>query len=399
MGWLGDTFGSIGSAAGKISGTVAGGIPGLVLGGKFGNAVEEKISPSKPQSYDSSGRPIAPEYQPAYDPNTMALSPEMAGWMQSHGQSVDQLQHEATRSGISPYTQMALQEQDRQMGMSRDSNRRTSAAAAATAQDNLAAHGGLSSGARERIQEGAVNDTMGLNQTAAAGRATNDAQLRMNDEQNRLQQLQTAGSLSLDQARIMGQANQFDIGNQIQENQARNAYGMDRYHEAGNIYGADKTAQAMPQGGGSSFICTALRARGMMSTRETVRMTQFMLKSIISCAHFFSWYFRHGAKAIEAAERQNFNFIMIKGRFVNEIIELIDRDLFEAAQATYMHRAGAFCVQFLGTKCGFKESMTKPSFIKGLFYLPKVLILPQTWKWAYGYYKAKQKKKVVSYAA
>jgi hypothetical protein len=193
-------------------------------------------------------RPAEPQYQPAYDPTTMALAPKLQSFFDEHGGAIKQYMNEAQRKGLSPYSMLALQEQERQGTMSRDSNRRTAGAASAQARADLARSGGLSSGARERVATNAENDLMGLNQQTSATQLDNNAQLRMNDERNRLMELQQAGTFSLDQGRLYGQANQFDLGQQTQENQSKNAFAMDRYNAQMQAWAAEQQARATPQG-------------------------------------------------------------------------------------------------------------------------------------------------------
>lgn len=327
-------------------------------------------------AFDPYGRPLPPEYNPAYNPNTMNLN-------RGNG-AFDRLQQEGMRNGPSRATGMMKSEQERQALMSRDSNAQVAAGSAAKGRSDLAARGGLSSGARERVEQNATNDVLNLNQKTAATKAGNMAQLGINDEQNRLQQLAQAS-----QAKTM--SNQFDIGNEINANRDINAWNQNQYNEAMRAYGANQTANAQVQAsqGGSSFICTALRDHGLMSLREQVLMTNFMLRSLATCGDFFAWYFGVGKDAIDVANRQKFDFSAIKTQFVDDILDTLEKAGLETAQTLYIERAGAFCQMFLGTDCGYKHSMAEPGLFKSVAALPMVFARLQTWVWLKGYIGSK----------
>ena len=154
---------------------------------------------------------------------------------------VNLLRSEATRQGMSPFAQAALQAARERAG-------RSTASQVATQQANLAARGGLSSGARERISQGGAAQLgqlerqigqdifqSDLAQRAGALRALPGAEVA-----------QTAPYLQL--ANLQQGARQFDIGT------AQNAYAsllaaqLERQRNIADILGSEATAQGLERG-------------------------------------------------------------------------------------------------------------------------------------------------------
>lgn len=334
---------------------------------------------------DGSGQPTPPGYVPAYDPSTMSLTA-------SSNPFLAQLDSDAMSTGPSKIANLETTESNRQGLMARDNNAQTAGGNAAKADSDLAASGGLSSGARERVQMNANNDVLNLNQKSNQQVQANDAQIGINDAQNRLSELSTAANTANSQ-------NEFNIGNEITAGNSLNAYNQNLFAQNASMYGANQTAQAQiaaaNKPSGTSFICTALREAGLMSTRETVQMTSFMLKSILTRADFFAWYFTRGKEATKLAKIQGFDFSAgdFKKRMVDQILSCEREFGAPSAQSLYIMRTGEFCTQVLG-ECGYKSTMAEVGIAKSLLALPKVFLLPQTWVWLRGYFGAKIDRKI-----
>jgi hypothetical protein len=345
-------------------------------------------------------------YSSTYDPKTMDMLPgvqsQLAG-INVDPRGMDQFREEALRSGPSAWANLS---RSRQAGMARDA--RASAAAevagaGATARSTLAMRGGLDSGARERIARGGAKDRLMSSQLIGHDAAANDAQIGINDEQNRIQQLgmlpgmeNTALQPAFQKLNLWGQAKQNDVKNQMTDNLGKNAFDLGQYEADMNAWGAGQTAKAQEHAAdnsGSSFICTALRDDGLMSRRETALMTKFMLGGLFARADFFAWYFRHGKQAIELARRQNFDFSRIKHEYVDEILAEMEKNGVEAAQDMYIRRAGRFVMQFLGVQAGYDLSLATKNPVRALLAIPRVFSLPSTWKWAYNYFVPRAKRR------
>ncbi len=335
-------------------------------------------------------QPIAPKYSPGWNPETDTVTD---GVMSNFDQrALNRFRGEALRTGPSVWAGLAKKSVGMQEADMRERAARDAASGTATARNQLAMRGGMTGGGAERVAQDGARNYMSMNQEIGRQSADNMAQIDLNDEQNRIQQLGMMPGMEAQKAQLFGQSRSFDVGQKMGESTRLNAFNAQKYSDDMGAYSAWMTGKAQENaGGGSSFICTALRAHGLMSRKETKEMTRFMLDSLVSRADFFAWYFRNGQKAIELAERQNFDWIAIKARFVDEILEIRDRQGMVAAQNAYAERAGAFVTQFLG-ECGYTPSLAQPGLLKGLLKLPLVFTLPGTWKWAYAYFTPRVKK-------
>lgn len=231
MSWFGDNFGGI-----------AGAMVGGPLGWVAGNNAQTMLNGGTPgqMMLDSSGRPIPPEYRPSYDKNKQGLQ-------LANNDFLNQLNQEAMRKGPSKSANLMNLESDRQGLLARDNNAQTAGGNAAKARSDLAARGGLSSGARERVEQNANNDVLNLNQKTNQQVQANRAQIGINDEQNRLGQLQSSATMK-------NQQNVFDIGNQIHEGDQLNAYNQNLYNQNMQAYGANQTANAQLQAAKPGFL-------------------------------------------------------------------------------------------------------------------------------------------------
>lgn len=135
---------------------------------------------------------------------------------------------------------------------------------------------------------------------------------------------------------------------------------------------------APTQNSGTSFICTMLRSKGLMSAKESLIMTKFMLKSLIPRSDFFVWYFKHGKHAVERADKAGFDWSEIKKEFVDDIISLIKEGKFVEAQNLYAGRTGDFCTAF-GAK-GFEEKMASERFV-AMFNFPRLFFIGNCQQW------------------
>lgn len=115
-----------------------------------------------------------------------------------------------------------------------------------------------------------------------------------------------------------------------------------------------------PSGGGTSFICTMLRSKKLMNGKETLIMTQFMLKSMIQRSDFLVWYFKHGKKAVDMAESEGFDWGSIKSLFVDEIIDLLKQGKMREAQNLYIERTGTFCSHYGAKEFNYKLAVYRP---------------------------------------
>jgi hypothetical protein len=142
--------------------------------------------------------------------------------------------------------------------------------------------------------------------------------------------------------------------------------------------GAAKQLPSAPDSGGTSFICTMLRSKKLMNAKETFIMTQFMLKSMIQRSDFLVWYFKHGKKAVEAAEMEGFDWSTIKKLFVDDIIDLLKEGKFVQAQNLYIHRTGTFCSHYGVDNFNQKLATYR---LSGMLHFPRLFFVNNCMKW------------------
>lgn len=128
---------------------------------------------------------------------------------------------------------------------------------------------------------------------------------------------------------------------------------------------------APSSGGGTSFICTMLRSKGLMTSKESFIMTKFMIGSMFSRANFLVWYFQHGKAAVDRAEKENFNWAGVKSIFVDDIIALINEGKIIEAQNNYIHATGVLC-SVHGAR-GFTSKLSTPSPF-AVLYFPRLFL-------------------------
>lgn len=127
-----------------------------------------------------------------------------------------------------------------------------------------------------------------------------------------------------------------------------------------------------PSGGGAtSFICTMLRSKGLMTSKESFIMTKFMIGSMFSRANFLVWYFKHGKTAVDRAEQEGYNWAGVKSIFVDDIIALINEGKIVEAQNKYIHATGVLC-SVHGAE-GFTSKLTTPSPF-AVLYFPRLFL-------------------------
>lgn len=187
---------------------------------------------------DASGRPIRPEFVSIGDTKT--------GLLQEPYQLKDMLD----RSGYEAFMGEALrtpgtQSKWAQMAQAQGLNQlaQSQAGQLAQAKSGLAMQGGLRGGQRERLAaQGA--------QAGLLGGQKLRSDIAMQDEQKRMQLLQQAPGVALQQAQYDQGLQKYNIGAALGELAQKRAYDAGVYGDAMKAWGAEKTAQASGGGGG-----------------------------------------------------------------------------------------------------------------------------------------------------
>lgn len=204
-------------------------------------------------------QPDMPSYTPAYDPATMGISGEIDKALPGLGldrSGLNAFKSDAMRKGPSEWANRAVQDQNYLAMDARDQGAKNSAGATATARAQLAARGGLSSGAAERLAQGGADNFLNMSQGVNDLKTKNVMQIGMNDEQNRISQLGqlpgmeiAAGNYDtgLEDMKLKGM--QYDTTNEINANNNLNQWNMGMADIAGQQWGAMKTADAQKHEG------------------------------------------------------------------------------------------------------------------------------------------------------
>lgn len=215
--------GALGSAFGT-GGTVLGGLLGG-LGGKGGAFAPQPPPPYNPGSYKDrtgiyAGAPEIPGYQ--------QYGPEL------NTQGLEKYRQEATRTGPSAWAGLMGKQQEQEYQKALEASRGQLASQTAGAESALAMRGGLSSGARERLQKQGLLAQMQAGQNLSQQKSANLLQAAINDEQNRIAQLGALPGMEL-QALAPSRTRE----------EALNRYAQDKYRTEAGIWGAGQQASMM----------------------------------------------------------------------------------------------------------------------------------------------------------
>lgn len=159
------------------------------------------------------------------------------------------LNQKATQQGNSPWLNMQLQKQGMEQQQALGHVGAQTNAATANARAGLAMRGGLSGGAAERLARGGATDMNAARQGIMQQGNQNRLNLGIQDETNKNQLLgQAVGANQAQNAQNIG-IGQFNAQNTLAENNANNAFDMNKYSEQMKAYGAGKSANAMANSG------------------------------------------------------------------------------------------------------------------------------------------------------
>lgn len=227
------------------------------------NSMADANSGTGPWAYP--GAP-APYHSTLPSQNLAGQTQQTLGGINLDRSGLDKFQAEAMRNGPSAWAGMAKADQNRIASQAQSGAAAQAQGQTAQASNNLAMRGGLDSGARERLATAGGQNYMNMSQHINDTNAGNQNQIGMNDETNRIQQLSMVPGMQvqslqpdLQKAQMQGQAQMFDIGNQMKDASQQNQYNLGVYGNqmAGWAAGkqADETAKPSPGlFGGSGFL-------------------------------------------------------------------------------------------------------------------------------------------------
>lgn len=215
----------------------------------WGAAAQPSQGPTASQSLLNLAMNGMPVYTPTYDPNTMSMTAALKELSPEYTKGFNQYRDEALRKGPSRWLNMSMANNALKMQDAREKAKLETAGEAASAMDNLAAMGGISSGARERIQEQGQKNAMSMSQDLTRQGNLADLNMGVQDETNRVGQLQNLTGMEDTKLKEWESAKQTDYTNISNERQRLNDYNMKKYSARMEALAAERQAQATENAG------------------------------------------------------------------------------------------------------------------------------------------------------
>lgn len=214
--------------------------------------------PKNPYAPYFSGTPGSVPYTPNYDPS-MAITPDIQSRLDAlkpNTQGLEAFRAGALRTGASPWALLSYKKEYANENDARERAKREAMGATAGARTDLAMHGGLSSGARERVARSGMRDLLSMSQDVGRQGDVNRLGIDVQDEQNRISQLSMLPGMEnqvfqgdLAKEGMYENAKNTDLSRQIAENQNKNAYNTHLYDTQMSAWAAQKQADATENAG------------------------------------------------------------------------------------------------------------------------------------------------------
>lgn len=203
----------------------------------------------KPQTPFDEVQPGDPGYTAAYDPNTMSMTKELQSLYPQYSQGFNMLRDQALNKGPSGWLTATKQANAGQAANDREHAMVENQGNTASARDQLASIGGLTSGARERVAEQGQKNYMNMSQGLTRDENLNNLNAGVTDQSNHLKQLSDLTGQEEGKMKDWESAKQTDIGNTMAETQRVNDYNMALYQRKMETWAADKQANATENSG------------------------------------------------------------------------------------------------------------------------------------------------------
>lgn len=206
------------------------------------------------------GQPSSPGYTSPMTgvPSLGADASQLLSGNQLDTSGLNEFQSQAESQGPSQWAQQAEGQQNYLAMQAKDQGAATTAGQTATAQAALAAKGGLSGGAAERLAQGGANNYLNMTQGINNTETGNNMQIGMNDQQNKLSMLGQlpgmqlgAANFGLNQAQTQLGADTNDASNIYNANNSLNNFNMNAYGQAMGGFGAQQEALGQASAGKS----------------------------------------------------------------------------------------------------------------------------------------------------
>lgn len=197
-------------------------------------------------------QPVYTPYVQGYDPRTMSMLSDLEELWPQYSKGYDAFKEEALRKGPSQWLNMSRLAADLKTRDQKEKGRQEVAGATAAAKNNLAAGGGLSSGARERAEEQGQKNVMSMSQGLTRENNLNDLNMNIQDEGNRVTQLQALPGMEKENLKMWQTAKGQDVANQTAETGRLNNYNMTKYQADMSAWAGAKQADATANSGKDS---------------------------------------------------------------------------------------------------------------------------------------------------
>lgn len=202
--------------------------------------------------FDPSGNVMVAPY-PTFNPSfNMGTQSDVANLQQispQYSQGFNALRSQALNQGPSTWLNMSQMQNQMKMEDALNKGHQSVAAATAGGENALAAGGGLSSGARERLQEQGGVNTMNMDQGVQRTGMEQNLGLESQDQSNRVSQLNNLVSDENTKQGQWNQAFQSDVTNQQHNVDQQNQFNMNQYNTQMQAWGAQQQANATANSG------------------------------------------------------------------------------------------------------------------------------------------------------
>ena len=224
--------------------------------------------------------------------------------------------------------------------------------------------------------------------TAAAAQLEQNAltaNSRRTFEENSAIADQATQDRALQQFSTFTQANaQFDIGQEQKEKAIElqaslgftNLLGTERnsirQEQAANLLAFQEKSSG---GGGTSFLCTHLRSKGLMSNKESLDMFSIMIKAVILKPRFLFWYLNNMKPVVDSLNMSIEALYALKRVSVNAVLEEKKCKGIVAASDMYIDVIANIAISH---NIEVPSNLKTGSLLSVVRYLPKIIVLKST---------------------
>ena len=205
------------------------------------------------QGLNSDGTPIRPEYESLLDPETGLLKSQyiLKDVDKSTLEGYNAIKQRALGTQPSAWAQLTLDKAKQDAMQQKDSAARQAMSGQNQAFTDLAARGGLSSGARERVTRSGARDLMSARQGVESQANTNRFNILTEDEKQRMALLPQFADAEGKLAMNSQNTQKMNIMGALDEKRAKDSQALQVYQEQMKKWASEREAQATEsQGGG-----------------------------------------------------------------------------------------------------------------------------------------------------